>query len=230
MIFSGIQKSSLVDYPGLVSCVLFVPGCNYDCFFCHNRSLFNGPHEVLNPDKIESFLNKRAGLLDAVVVTGGEPTLQDGLVETLLHLKEMGYRTKLDTNGSNPDVVAAVLEKKAGDYFAVDYKAPAAQYGEICGANADAKAVQRTIDLLLSHGAAFEVRTTVIPQLSKDDLLKMASELPAVPRWSLNRYRKPEFYKASDEGRISAVVWTQEQINQFAKAMFAVQPNMVLHP
>lgn len=229
MIFSGIQKSSLVDYPGLVSCVLFVPGCNYDCFFCHNRSLFDGPHEILDSEKIRSFLKRRAGLLDAVVVTGGEPTLQSGLIETMLDLRSLGYRVKLDTNGSNPSVVSDVLRSGACNYFAVDYKAPAERYPEICGPNASAEAVRETIGLLLKGGVPFEIRTTVIPQLSEADLVRMASELPRVPRWSLNRYRRPERYKARDEERVGATPWTQEQIDAFARKMADLQPGMVLH-
>ena len=228
MIFAGIQKNSLVDYPGLISCVLFVPGCNYDCFYCHNRQLLSGPHEVLNPAGIREFLQKRTGLLDAVVVTGGEPTLQPDLTETLLEFRAMGYRVKLDTNGSNPGVIEKVLEGGACDYFAVDYKAPAARYAEICGPGADAAAVRRTVGLLLERKAPFEVRTTVIPQLSERDLLQMARELPRVPRWTLNRYRAPEQFKPCDEERIAAAPWTQAQIDGFARAMAAVQPNMNL--
>ncbi|WP_411676121.1 anaerobic ribonucleoside-triphosphate reductase activating protein [Caproicibacter sp.] len=228
MIFAGIQKSSLVDYPGLVSCVLFVPGCNYDCFYCHNRSLLAGPHEILDPNTVLAFLKKRAGLLDAVVVTGGEPTLQPELTDTLLEFKSLGYRVKLDTNGSNPAAVSEVLKSGACSYFAVDYKAPSARYEEICGTGTDAAAVRETVELLLDSGAPFEVRTTVIPQLLESDLMQMATELPAVPRWTLNRYRKPSPYKPCDEERICAVPWTQEQIAGFARKMASVQPNMNL--
>ena len=226
MIFSGIEKSSLVDYPGLVSCVLFVPGCNLDCFYCHNRSLFSGPHEILNPGEVWAFLKKRAGMLDAVVLTGGEPTLYPDLTETLLKFKSLGYQVKLDTNGSNPEAVADALKSGACSYFAVDYKAPAARYKEICGPDADAQAVRKAVRLLSESGVSFEVRTTVIPQLNEKDLLEMASELPPVPRWSLNRYRKPEQYKPCDRERISALPWLQEQIDGFARSMAALQPHI----
>jgi pyruvate formate lyase activating enzyme len=228
MIFAGIQKSSLVDYPGLVSCVLFVPGCNFDCFYCHNRSLFSGPHEILDPGAVWTFLKKRVGLLDAVVLTGGEPTLQPDMTETLLQFKSLGYRVKLDTNGSNPEMVADVLKSGACSYFAVDYKAPAARYREICGPTADAAAVRKTVELLLKSDVSFEIRTTVIPQLTEEDLLQMAAELPTVPRWSLNRYRKPEQYKFCDQARVSMPPWLQEQIDGFARSMVSLQPNMNL--
>lgn len=232
MTFAGIQKSSLIDYPGLVACVLFVPGCDYDCFYCHNRPLLAGPRKVLDPDGIRAFLKKRAGLLDAVVISGGEPTLQPDLTETAAEFSGMGYRVKLDTNGSHPEAVARMLESGACSYFAVDYKAPTARYEEICGpgagcgAPAGAGKVRETVGLLLKSGVPFEVRTTVIPQLSERDLLQMASELPPVPRWTLNRYRAPEQYKPCDEDRVAATPWTQAQIAAFARAMAAVQPNV----
>jgi pyruvate formate lyase activating enzyme len=229
MIFSGIQKSSLVDFPGLISCVLFVPGCNYDCFFCHNRSLFDGPHEILNSDKIRDFLHKRVGLLDGVVVTGGEPSLQPDLVETLRKIQGLGYRVKLDTNGSHPEIVEKVLKSGTADYFAIDYKAPAARYQEICGPAADAAKVQESISLLIKSKADFEVRTTVIPQLKQKDLLQMAEELSPVPRWCLNRYRLPEKYRPCDEARVHATPYTQQEVDAFARDMVKRQPHMVLH-
>lgn len=229
MKFAGIQKSSLVDYPGLVSCVLFTPGCNFDCFYCHNRTLFDGPHEILSNIAVLQFLKKRIGLLDAVVVTGGEPTLQPDLADTLRQIGELGFRVKLDTNGSHPGAVSSLLREKLLDYCAVDYKAPAARYREICGPAADASKVRETVRLLLKSGRDFEVRTTVIPQLKREDLLQMAHELPAVPRWSLNRYRPPEFYKPEDEGRVRETPYTQGQIDTFAKEMAGVQPGIVIH-
>lgn len=229
MIFAGIQKSSLVDYPGLVSCVLFAPGCNFDCFYCHNRQLFDGPHEVLSNTAILEFLEKRVGLLDAVVVTGGEPTLQPDLSETLQRIGELGFRVKLDTNGAHPEIVAALLREKRFDFCAVDYKAPAERYREICGPAADAAKVRETIRILAKSGVDFEIRTTVIPQLKQEDLLQMARELPSVPRWSLNRYRAPEHYKPCDESRIRETPYTQGQVDAFAREMARIQPGMVLH-
>ncbi|OPX45893.1 pyruvate formate-lyase 1-activating enzyme [Ruminiclostridium hungatei] len=226
MIISGMVKSSLVDYPGMVSCVLFVPGCNYDCFYCHNRSLLDGTHQILPAEYVEDFLQKRAGLLDAVVITGGEPTLQKGLLPFIKSIKRLGYRIKLDTNGSSPSVVADLLENDVCDYFAVDYKAPAARYEEICGSNSPAGTVLETIRLLLKSDSCFEVRTTVIPQLQEKDLLHMAQELPAVPRYVLNRYRIPDKHKESDRLRIMGKPYSQEEINSFVTLMKKYQPNM----
>lgn len=227
MRFAGLVKSSLVDYPGLVSCVLFVPGCNLDCFYCHNRPLIEGRLPLLDQSMITEFLRMRAGLLDGVVLTGGEPTLYAELEETAGWLKRLGYRVKLDTNGVSPDVVSRLLTLKLCDYVAVDYKAPAARYKELCGEGADADKVLQTIRLLAESGIAFEVRTTVVPQLSITDLAQMARELPALPRYVLNRYRVPDEYPAHEAGRILQRAYTQGEITAFAEALREIQPNTV---
>jgi len=225
MIISGMAKSSLVDYPGLVSCVLFLPACNFDCFYCHNRSLIDGTHEIIDMKYVEEFLHKRSGLLDAVVITGGEPTLHKDLLPFIRSIKGLGYKVKLDTNGSSPGVVGKLVSENACDYYAVDYKAPSHRYREIAGRDADAGKVLETINILLSSGVDFEVRTTVIPQLSKADLMTMAKELPVLPRYILNRYRKPEKYKPCDTARVDRTPYTRQQIEKFTEAIRAQQPN-----
>lgn len=221
---AGLVKSSFVDYPGLLACVLFVPGCNFDCFYCHNRHLLSGEPPNLPMEEVTAFLKKRAGQLDGVVVTGGEPTLQPGLLPFLRETKALGYRVKLDTNGSSPQVVRQALEQNLCDFFAVDYKAPQRRYREIGGDGADAGSVLATIGLLMQYKADFEVRTTVIPQLSVQDLLQMASELPAVPRFALNPYRKPDTWKPCDEMRVSQTPYTRAEIAAMAEALRALQP------
>ena len=226
MIISGMAKSSLLDYPGLISCVLFVPGCNFDCFYCHNRELIDGTAETLKTDDVMEFLKKRRELLDGVVITGGEPTLQSGLQDFIREIKDLGYKVKLDTNGSNPGIVKELLSGRLCDYYAVDYKAPAAMYEEICGAPADG--VLETINLLLGYGADFQVRTTVIPQLGKKELLTMAHELPLLPRYVLNRYRKPEKYLPRDKEKVERTPYTEEHIAELADAIRGIQPNVAV--
>jgi len=227
MKIAGMVKNSFVDYPGLVACTLFTPRCNYDCFYCHNRPLIENPPELLAEEDVFAFLRKRRGLLDAVVVTGGEPTLQKDLADFLGRVKAIGYRLKLDTNGSDPEAVRSLLSAGLCDYYAVDYKAPFRRYPEICGRGADAGKTLETIDILMASGADFEVRTTVIPQLDLQDLLTMAGELPRLPRFVLNRYRKPESYRPQEEARVSATPYTQAEIAKMAEAVRAVQPNVV---
>ncbi len=227
MTVAGLQKSTLVDFPGRVACVLFTPGCNYDCYFCHNRQLLDGSAPILDSEELEAFLKKRAGQLDGVVITGGEPTLQPDLAAYLAWLKSLGYQTKLDTNGSKPETVKALLAGQLCDYVAVDYKAPAAQYEAISGiAGATADPVRETIGMLLDSGIEFEIRTTVLPQLGEEALLTMARELPVVPRWTLNRYRMPELYRPEDADKVSAPPPTKDDIAAYTVKMRSIQPNI----
>mgnify|MGYP002413007999 CR=1 FL=1 len=225
MVIAGMVKSSLVDYPGRPACVLFTSGCNSDCYFCHNRGLIDGNCDALPLIDVMGFLNKRAGVLGAAVITGGEPLLQTGLLEFLIRLRGMGYKVKLDTNGSMPERLAEVLDAGLSDYVAVDYKSPAARYREFCGPRADAEKVRKSIRLLQSGDQPFEVRTTVTPQLTLSDLQLMARELPkALPRWALHRYRKPESFLPEHRERIEAPAYTQAEIEAFAKELRALQP------
>lgn len=227
MNISGIIKSSLIDYPGLISCVLFTPGCNYDCFYCHNRSLIDGSHILLTPQYVTDFLHRRSGLLDGVVISGGEPTLQSDLIPFIQSVKGFGYKVKLDTNGSHPEVVEEILDRKLVDYFAVDYKAPAEHYPKICGQGTDAGKVIRTIQLLSESDVPYEVRTTVIPQLGSKELIMMAKELPAVPRYVLNRYKVPEKFPPHDEERIMKKPYSYEEMQSLAECVTAWQPNII---
>jgi pyruvate formate lyase activating enzyme len=228
MKIAGMVKNSFVDYLGKVACVVFVPLCNYDCFYCHNRPLIHGAPEELREEDVLAFLQKRVGMLDGVVVTGGEPTLQKDLIPFLAKIRALGYPIKLDTNGSRPEVVQQVLDAGLCDTFAVDYKAPFRRYPEICGAGTDAGKVLDTIALLQSANVPYEVRTTVVPQLSLDDLMTMARELPPVPRYVLNRYRKPETWLPADEERVNRTPYTQAELKELAEAVRQVQPGTVV--
>ncbi len=226
MKIAGIVKSTLVDYPGVLACTLFVPGCNYNCFYCHNRELLTGEHPVVGEEEVWTFLNRRKSNLEGVVITGGEPTLWPDLIPFIRNVKALGYRVKLDTNGSNPDIMAKVLSEGLIDYAAVDYKAPLSKYREIGGGEADGLLVLQTIDVLTSSGIDFEVRTTVIPQLTKADLMRMAQELPVLSRYVLNRYRPPENYLPEDEHRVKQKPYTPEEIGELSRFIRSIQPNV----
>jgi pyruvate formate lyase activating enzyme len=228
MIFAGIVKTSLIDYPGKIATVLFAPGCNFNCFYCHNRALIEDFNELLNQDVIDEYLVRRQGLIDAVVISGGEPTLYNDLIPFFAKIKNLGYLTKLDTNGSHPDTVRRLIEADVVDYFAVDYKAPKDRYPEICGEEANATQVLATISLLLHAHRDFEVRTTVLPQLSLEDLVRMAQELPPVPKYVLNPYRRPLRYLSIDQERIDVAPYSEKQIAQFAEIVKLYQANVVL--
>ena len=228
MIFSGIVKSSLIDYPGKIATVLFTPGCNFNCFYCHNRKLIEEITDILDPTEIDIFLEKRQGLIDSIVISGGEPTLYNDLPETFRKLKKMGYLTKLDTNGSNPDMVKQLINEGIVDYFAVDYKAPFNQYQLYCGEESDSNKVLETINMLNDSKCQFEVRTTVIPQLSLNHLIQMCQELPKVPRYVLNPYRKPLHYLPQHEELVCSVPYSEKEIKEFSEVLKLYQENVVL--
>ncbi len=228
MIFAGIAKSSLIDYPGKIATVLFTPGCDYNCFYCHNRALIEDIDVILDPAEIDDFLSKRQGLIDAVVVSGGEPTLYDDLIPFFTSIKTMGYLTKLDTNGSRPDVIRNLLSAGVVDYFAVDYKAPADRYQELCGEGADAALVLETLTALVAAGATFEARTTVVPQLGEEDLIRMAIEMPPLPRYVLNPYRQPRLFRPEDKDRVELPAYPEKRIAAFAEVVKLYQQNVVL--
>jgi len=227
MIFAGITKSSLLDYPGKISIVLYTPGCNFNCFYCHNRAIIEDIDTIIPTEEIMDLLEKRVGLIDAIVITGGEPTQHYDLISFLKLIKSMGYLTKLDSNGSAPDVIKRCIEENVVDYYAIDYKAPAARYLEIARSEANPADVQETIELLLESGSDFEVRTTVIPQLKIDDLIEMAQELPSLPKYVLNPYRQPKTYLDSDLDLIMESPYSEKEIMDFAEKLKYYQPNVI---
>lgn len=174
MKIGGLQKISLIDYPGWISAIVFTQGCNFRCPYCHNPELVDpaqyGP--ILSEEEVISFLEKRRGKLDAVTVTGGEPTLQPDLDRFLQEIKGMGYLTKIDTNGSNPDVLERLIRGRLVDYLAMDVKGPLQKYERIANVKVQTAKIQRSIELITASGIEHEFRTTVVrSQLDNEDLI-----------------------------------------------------------
>jgi len=177
MKIGGLQKISLIDYPGQISAIVFSQGCNFRCPYCHNPELVDpaqyGP--TLPDEEAISFLEKRRGKLDAVTVSGGEPTLQPDLVLFLQKLKRMGYLTKIDTNGSNPDVLEGLIRGRLVDYIAMDVKGPLPKYERIVHARVDTAKIRKSINLITASEIEHEFRTTVVhSQLDREDLIAVA--------------------------------------------------------
>ena len=196
MRIAGLQKMTLLDYPGQVACTVFLQGCNFRCPFCHNSSLLSGAGEDLMDDtQLLRFLEKRTGLLDGVCITGGEPTLQMELPQLLQKVKQLGYRVKLDTNGSNPEMLKAVVEAGTVDYVAMDIKNAPLEYEKTAGTSpAMLKKVEESIRYLLTGAVDYEFRTTVVEELhDPQSILEMGQwlcslgEKPA-KRWYLQQY------------------------------------------
>lgn len=164
---AGLQKMTLLDYPGKVACTVFLQGCNFRCPFCHNSDLLgsDGPEQI-PLETLMAFLKKRVGLLDAVCVTGGEPTLQKDLPELLKQIKDLGYLVKLDTNGAKPQVLQALVEAGLVDYVAMDIKNSPEKYGSTAGVpNMTLSPIEESIRYLLAGNVDFEFRTTVADEL-----------------------------------------------------------------
>ncbi len=177
MKITGVQKMTLLDYPGRIACTVFLQGCNFRCPFCHNSDLLGPEQEtVISVEDLLSFLKKRKGMLDGVCITGGEPTLQPDLPELLCAIKDLGYSVKLDTNGSNPAMLKAVVQQGLVDYVAMDIKNSFAKYAQTAGLpNIALKKIEESIQFLVEDPVDYEFRTTVVRELhTEEDIRCMA--------------------------------------------------------
>lgn len=166
----GLQKLTLLDYPGQVACTVFLGGCNFRCPFCHNSELLEDAPAVMEPEELLDFLEKRRGVLDGVCITGGEPTLQARLAWLLRQINDMGYLVKLDTNGYRPDVLRSVVEEGLVDHVAMDVKNSPEAYAATVGlAQLDLEPIEQSIRFLLEGNVEYELRTTVVEPLHDEN-------------------------------------------------------------
>lgn len=228
MIFGGIQRTSTIDFPGTLAAVLFVRGCNLDCFYCHNRALLSTAGELLSENAIKEFLVKRKGLLDGIVISGGEPTIHDDLPEFLAYVKALGFKVKLDTNGQRPSMAEELAKSGLVDYFAVDFKSLPRDSHYATGSDLSSVNSMETVKLLLRAGAKVEARTTLYPGLTGDELVTMTEMLPPLPAYRLNYFRMPD--DVQDSG---AAVWKQhsltpQEVRELLPRLSVAQPNVII--
>ena len=187
----GLYKTSLVDYPEKITSTIFLGGCNLRCGYCHNPDLaLNSPVlEKIEEDEVLAFLKKRSGVLDAVTISGGEPTIEKGLIPFLEKVKSLKLLIKLDTNGFLPHVVSEIIERKLIDYAAVDIKTSPEKYPSLTGAALSFDAILATIDILKSSGIAHELRTTCVPGfVTVDDIKRIGESVGAVTQYYLQQF------------------------------------------
>ncbi len=200
----GIEPCSFVDWPRHIAAVLFAPGCNLDCFYCHNRHLL--AEDVLpqstKPEKVLDWLESRKGFLDGVVFSGGEPTLQRGLADFARKVRAIGYKTKLDTNGTKPDVLRSVLSEGLFDYVAMDIKASADKYDSICRCCVCQYDIDSSIGVIMDLAPDYEFRTTWVPALDAVDIFDIACRVRGAKRFVLQQYRKPDIRGAIADMRL----------------------------
>ena len=214
---SGLQKMTLLDFPGKIACTVFLHGCNMRCPFCHNSELLGGKgEELMTREAFFAFLKTRKGLLDGVCVSGGEPTLQRDLPEFLREIKDLGFAVKLDTNGTRPEVLKALVAENLVDYVAVDVKNCPRLYAQTAGAKLEVAQIEETFRFLMADHVDYELRTTLVEPLHDGQCVEemgqwLSSLLPGKKpkRWFLQRLvdRDPVVFSglsAPEENAVSA--------------------------
>ncbi len=198
--FAGIQRLTLLDYPGHTACIVFLPGCNFRCHYCHNS-------EFVLPEKLEKirntfipesvffqFLKKRVGKLEGVVISGGEPTIHQNLPIFLRKIKKMGFLIKLDTNGSHPEMLKTLVDEKLLDYIAMDIKASPTRYEEFSGISFENTEepflVQKSRDILFHSSVPYEIRTTLVQEFhDEQEFIRLCTFVKGSQKWVLQNFR-----------------------------------------
>ncbi len=191
MTFSGFQKLTLLDFPQTVACTLFTKGCNFRCPFCHNASLVTASQlPIFTEEEILEFLKKRQGILEGVTVTGGEPLLHTALPDFLKKVKVLGYKIKLDTNGSFPDRLSALIKEGLCDYVAMDIKNCFEKYHITAGCESlNLSHIEKSIDLLLKGTVPYEFRTTVVKELhTAEDIAAIARRIKGAEKYFIQNF------------------------------------------
>ena len=217
MLIGGFQKFSLIDYPGKLCAIIFTQGCNYRCPYCHNPELVKPElfEEPIPEEEIFSFLKSRKGKLEAVEITGGEPTLQKDLLEFVKKIKDMGFLMKLDSNGTHPEIIEEAIKLNLVDYLAMDIKAPLEKYEKVVRANTDIKKIEENIDLIMNSGLNYEFRTTVVKSLlSKEDIIEIGKIIKGAKNYYLQKFVPS---KTLDPSFAKAETYSDSEFKDFKK-------------
>jgi len=208
MKIGGFQKTSLLDYPKYVSAIIWTVGCNFRCPFCYNKDLVEGNVENISKDYILNFLEKRKNMLDGLVITGGEPFLQDDLSDFVSKVKKIGLLVKIDTNGTSPVKLKNFIDNKIVDYIAMDVKAPKEKYDKLAGVKVKISNIEKSVDIIKKSDIDYEFRTTIIPGfLDKKDIIDIS-------RW-LNNSKK--YYIQQFKSNVNLISGKLERKNPYSK-------------
>ena len=208
MHIKGLQKLSLLDYAGHVSCTVFTGGCNFRCPFCHNASLVLAPKEVddVSEDEFFKFIKKRVGVLDGVCITGGEPLLQHDIIPFMQKIRDLGFAIKLDTNGSRPQILKEIVSLGLVDHIAMDIKNSIEKYPLSVGTDLNIDSIKESIDFIMSCGVSYEFRTTVVKELHTiDDMISIGNLISGAESYYLQAFKDsgdlicPEYSAHSEE-------------------------------
>ncbi len=211
---------SLIDYPPYSAMTIFLPNCNMRCAYCHNSELVLCPETLgtITEEEILTYLNDKKQWIDAVCITGGEPTLHGKeLIEFMKKVKELNLRIKLDTNGTNPTLLAEIINQKLVDYIAMDIKGPLDKYDYIANATINVDHIKNSVDIIKNSGVEYEFRTTMPPDLlGKDDLIKIAKWLKGSHAYYLQQFRNG---KTIDPEFSDRPTYSEEELNLFKEAL-----------
>ena len=197
MIISGLQRLTLLDFPGYIACTIFTRGCNMRCPFCQNQGLVVPEHfdskEIIPTKDIIEFLQSRKSRLQGICITGGEPTLQTDLIEFIKQVKSIGYKVKLDTNGTNPEIIKTLIDNNLLDYIAMDIKNDLSRYEHTSGTSMAKESILKSIDIIKDAGIEYEFRTTVVKELHDEESFQnIAKIIGHVTNYSLQYYEETE--------------------------------------
>jgi len=224
MRIGGFQKTSLLDYPDCISAIIWTMGCNFHCPFCYNKNIVFGKVEPIPEEEILSFLKKRKGMLEGLVITGGEPLLQEDIVDFIKKVKKLGYLVKIDTNGTFPERLKELIDKKLVDYVSMDIKAPKNKYGKLAGIKANLKKIEQSIEIIKNNAPDYEFRTTFVPDLlKKEDIIKIAKWLEGSKRFYLQQFKSDTPLISSKLDNVAPyskedIIKTLEEIKPFFKS------------
>ena len=217
MLLGGLQRSSLIDYPGKVCAIAFTIGCNFRCPYCHNPELVNETAKKISEKEFFTFLESRVGLLDAVTVTGGEPTQHDDLVNFISQVKKLGFLVKLDSNGTRPEVLKHLIDSSLVDYVAMDIKSPLDKYSITVGRLVDFEKIQESIALLLENKVPYEFRTTVLKDmLAIDDFHEIGKMIEGAKVYYLQKFVPTKLLNPKFENKI---VYSEEEFEDLRSMM-----------
>ncbi len=218
MIFGGFEKCTLLDYPGKVACMVYTIGCNFRCPYCHNPELVDETVETTYGEAtILDFLDTRKGLLDGVVITGGEPTMHEELPAFARRVKERGFLVKLDTNGTNPEMLRRAIDESWVDYVAMDMKSPLDSYSQTVARAVDVEAIRESISILLASPIEYEFRTTIVKSLlSCEDLKRIGEAIRGAKCYYLQKFVPTKILNPQFKRKVT---YTDEEFIEFQKIM-----------
>jgi len=215
MRIGGLTRCSLIDFPGQMSAIIFTIGCNFRCPYCHNPELVDETVDIIPTEDVLTFLRTRIKQLDGVTITGGEPTMHDDLIPFIKEIKALGFKVKLDSNGTNPEMLEKIINEHLVDYLAMDIKAPFSDYASGVGRPVDIEKIKKSVRLIMSNTIPYEFRTTVVKALlSPEDIINISKDIKGAKKYYLQKFVST---KILNPGFIKKTTYTDEEFKEIQK-------------